>query len=143
MNIPLLYLLERMGIKADVSGVASDALVRSVQLADRALCDGRAPESGVLYIGSDGENGVAGGNGVATWNGVTFGIAALDVYEAFNRAVDICFRFQEFTERFNDLLNDAGNADALMRECSAVFGNAAYMVDSAFKVIAKIGRAHV
>ena len=130
MNIPLLYLLERMGIKADVSGVASDALVRSVQLADRALCDGRAPESGVLYIGSDG------GNGVATWNGTTFGIAELDVYEAFNRAVDICFRFQEFTERFNDLLNDAGNADALMRECSAVFGNAAYMVDSAFKVIA-------
>ena len=181
MNIPLLYLLERMEIEADVSAVASDALVRSVQLADRALSAERAPESGVLYIGSalptdaltggvaegttDPASSLASGTAEdppistssyfllnsadqaetpgdapetspTTWNGAALIVAEFDVYEAFNRAVDICFSFQEWTERFNELLEDAGNADALMRKCSAIFGNAAYMVDSAFKVIA-------
>lgn len=132
MNIPLLYLLERMGAGVDASAVAGDALVRSVQLADSALREERLPESGVLYIGSSGE----GAGTLLDWDGTVLVADGLDVYEAFNRAVDVCFRFQEWMEHFNELLKDVSNADELMRECSAVFGNAAYMVDSAFKVIA-------
>ena len=175
MNIPLLFLLERMGIEADVSAVKRDALVRSVQLVDTALRDGKPFEGGVLYIGASfpdaavflgNDDGASSGDAdahvlpvgafflvnatgqrkmpdsVGSEGGFLGREAAaiihadFDVYEAFARAVDVCFRYQEWSERFSELLQDAGSANDLMRECSKLFGNAAYMVDPAFKVIA-------
>lgn len=154
MNIPLLYLLERMGIDADFSAVPSGASVRSVQLADSSLGGGRSPEGGVLYIGSPSFDSAQLFEGLDApdhqaeafflvnaahrfeMDGATVVAAEFDAYDAFNRAVDVCFRFQGWMEHFGELLEDADNADALMRECSGIFGNAAYMVDSAFKVIA-------
>lgn len=167
MEIPVLFLLERMGVEVAVPAALGGALVSSVRLLNSvddeasapqlAEPDQGAPESHrlgrkVLYIGraedAIGREVPAGSfllasvsplspQGIpavgSSASGMVF--ASFDVLGVFERAVDICFRYQERLERFRALLHEEGNADALMRECSALFGNAAYMVDSSFKVI--------
>lgn len=140
MKLPLVTLIDRL--PCTVYGLSPDC---STLISRVKMLDGPELRHGVLYVADKPRGDVEFVDGSAvifacepteTSYPALFAGGKFTAPGLLNELIDIIATFQAFHEELYDLVHIKRNIGALIKKCSEILGNPAYLVDSSFKVLA-------
>lgn len=143
MEIPLITLLDRLKLR----GLRAQAVDGTVRIRGIRLLTGRTArlQKGICYVGSSiPEQAVAEDGAVALLAAEPFvsplRIVFADPHEdccaLFERAAELFEQFRDWDEKLRSAIYERRGLRALILLLSEIMGNAAYLVDSSFRVLA-------